>query len=92
VNNKCQKCEKGWTFFEGQCFLINDKEAVSWNDALSSCINKGAILLKIDQDDEYEFSDTLFNFVKNHVEDIYLIHSIWVTSKKILNVLCFFLF
>jgi len=81
-NNRCQKCEIGWTFFDGQCYLINDKEAVTWNDALSNCITKGGTLLKIDQDNEYEFSERLFNFVKNRVEDVYLIRRFWVIIEK----------
>jgi hypothetical protein len=56
-----------------------DKESLSWNDALKSCVTKGATLLKIDQDGQYDFSDTLFNFIKNYVENKNFIRSLWVS-------------
>ena len=54
-------CEKGWTKFDGHCYLIV-KESKTWDGALASCREKNSYLIEITTDKEMEFvSDSLLS-------------------------------
>jgi hypothetical protein len=49
---------------DGQCFFVQDKLEVSWQEAVGDCLKKNASLLEIDSNNgKFVYPDTLLNFI-----------------------------
>ncbi|XP_035862394.1 C-type lectin domain family 12 member B-like isoform X2 [Sander lucioperca] len=57
VNNErqCRACQKGWRLFQSSCYLINDADQKTWEEAREDCRGRSSDLAVIhDEDDEDE--------------------------------------
>lgn len=53
-----RSCKPGWYTYNSFCYKVSD-ELTSFNQANSSCINEGAVLIFIEDFDELYFLDTI---------------------------------
>ncbi|WAR16579.1 CLC4M-like protein [Mya arenaria] len=52
--NKDAGCEEGWHSYESSCYFLSTEE-LNWHDARNSCLNLGATLAVVTDEDEDEF-------------------------------------
>ena len=66
-------CPSGWTFSFGKCYYFSGNVTIPWNDAREQCLSQGAELMKINNQDEY-------NFLKNIQQQLANGGSVWVIN------------
>ncbi len=64
INGKCLKCDIGWIYFEGNCFLISNDETKKWTESLNFCLSKKSKLIDIDKSEFRNYPTKLFNLIK----------------------------
>ena len=76
-----QKCDKGWKYFEGNCYWVNikmDNATMQCHEAKQSCLDQNSSLVSFQSREEFNFVTEILD--RNHFQQAGI--DFWVAAKR----------